>query len=234
MADETLLVLADEQDVAARTFVDRYRGEGARLLSPADLSCAGWRYLVGHPVDSVAIAGGLAYPAATLRGVITRLPSIGRWHLPHVADADRDYVASEMNAFLVAWLSALPCPVLNRPVLPSLSGPGWAWDQWVQLALALGVPVAPSRRSVRPGQPASMQASIPHGSVRIDIIGPAVVGHGDARLAVHARRLAEGAGVSLLGVQFDADHGDARLVGVDPWPNLSEPEIGAALMACLP
>lgn len=234
MAEQTLLVLADAQDVAAQAFVHRYRGEGARLLSPADLSCAGWRYRVGDAAGSVAVAGGLACPAAALRGVVTRLPAIGRWHLPHVADTDRDYVASEMNAFLVAWLSALPCPVLNRPVLPSLSGPGWCWDQWVRLAIASGVPVAPSRRAVRPGQPASMPAPIPHGSVRIDIIGATVVGHGHASLAAHARRLAEGAGVALLGVQFDGDHGDAQVVGVDPWPDLSEPRIGSALMACLP
>jgi hypothetical protein len=234
VAERPLLVLADEQDVAAQSFVARHRQDGACLVRPSDLSRAGWRHRVGDPAASVAVVDGVAIPAATLRGVITRLAAIVPSQLPHVAEADRDYVASEMNAFLGAWLSALRCPVLNRPFVPSLSGPAWCRERWARLALDLDVPVAPMRRELRPGQPAPAP-ELPQGTaIRIDVVGPTILGHAHPRLRSHARRMADAAGMALLGVRFDAQDRDARFVGADPWPDLSDGRIGDAMMDCVP
>jgi len=41
-----------------------------------------------------------------------RLPAVLATDLPHILISDRDYVASEMTAFLVYWLNALGKPVL--------------------------------------------------------------------------------------------------------------------------
>ena len=143
MKDPVLLVLADECDSAAAAFVARHRGEGARLLAPVDLSSPGWSYRVGDAANSVAMVAGERIAAEQLGGVMTRLAGISPAHLPHVVEADREYVAAEMSAFLLAWLSALPCPVWNRPAAPSLSGPAWRWEQWRQLAMQAGLNVAP-------------------------------------------------------------------------------------------
>jgi len=234
VADRPLLVLADERDVAAQAFVARHRAEGARLLKPSDLSRPGWCLRVGDPAAAVAVVEGGAIPASALRGVITRLAAIAPAQLPHVAEADRDYVASEMSAFLGAWLSALACPVMNRPFVPSLSGPVWRTEQWTRLALGLDIPVAPVRLTLRPGAP--MPAPPPPGKacVRLDVVGRAIIGHGHPQLRAHARRLADGAGMALLGVLFDAEDGHARFVGADRWPDLSELSIGGAVMECLP
>ena len=234
MADRPLLVLADERDGAAQAFVARHRAEGARLLQPSDLSRPGWCHRVGDPAAAVAVVEGRAIPASALRGVVTRLAAIAPAQLPHVAEADRDYVASEMSAFLGAWLSALACPVLNRPCVPSLSGPVWRTEQWAGLALALGVPVAPLRCVLRPGWPMPAPHPPDPAWLRLDVVGRAVIGHGHPRLHAHARRLAEGAGMALLGVFFDAQDGNARFVGADRWPDLSDRSIGDAVMDCLP
>lgn len=234
MAERPLLVLADAQDAAAQAFVARHRKEGARLLTPSDLSRAGWCHRVGDPAASIAVVDGLALPASMIRGVVTRLSAILPTQLPHVAEADRRYVASEMTAFLGAWLSALACPVVNRPRVPSLSGPAWCREQWTKRALDLDVPAVPVRRELRAGSSIAARNAVPAGCVRFDVVGPAVLGRGHPRLRSHARRLADGAGMALLGVLFDADDGDARFVGADPWPDLSDEAIGDALMDCMP
>ncbi|MBO9647921.1 MAG: hypothetical protein J7605_05370 [Variovorax sp.] len=234
MAERPLLVLADEQDVAAQAFVARHGKDGARLLKPSDLSCAGWCHRVGDPAASVATVEGRALPASMLRGIITRLGAIVPTQLPHVAEADRNYVASEMTAFLGAWLSALSCPVMNRPFVPSLSGPAWTREQWAKLAFDLDVPAVPVRRELRAGSPLPTPQTLPEGCVRFDVIGPTIVGQGHPRLRAHARRLADGAGMAMLGVLFDAKDGDARFVGADRWPDLSDEAIGEALMECMP
>jgi hypothetical protein len=44
-------------------------------------------------------------------------------------------VAAEMNAFLVAWLTSLTCPIFNRPTATSLCGPAWSVEHWrIQVA----------------------------------------------------------------------------------------------------
>jgi hypothetical protein len=139
-----------------------------------------------------------------------------------------------MSAFLGAWLSALACPVMNRPFVPSLSGPAWCREHWAKLALDLDVPVAPVRREVRPGLPMPEQPAPSGACVRLDVVGPTILGHGHPRLRAQARRIADGAGMALLGVRFDAEDGNARFVGADPWPDLSDQAIGDALMDCLP
>ncbi|SEB20197.1 hypothetical protein [Variovorax sp. YR216] len=234
MAERPLLVLADAQDVAAQAFVMRHHKDGARLLKPSDLSLAGWCHRVGDPAASVAVVDGLALPASMIRGVVTRLSAVAPTQLPHVAEADRGYVASEMTAFLGAWLSALACPVVNRPRVPSLSGPAWCQQQWTKRALDLDVPAVPVRRELRAGSTMPTQHTVPAGCVRFDVIGPTILGDGHPRLRSHARRLADSAGMALLGVYFDADDRDACFVGADPWPDLSDEAIGNALMECLP
>jgi hypothetical protein len=75
---------------------------------------------------------------------------------------------------------------------------------------------------------------VPEGCVRFDVVGPAILGDGHPRLRALARKIADGAGMALLGVLFDAEDGDARFVGADPWPDLSNEAIGDALMDGVP
>jgi hypothetical protein len=50
---------------------------------------------------------------------------VGEVSVLAVDSSHRKYVAAEFNAFLLAWLSAQSCPVLNRPTASCLSGPNW-------------------------------------------------------------------------------------------------------------
>jgi hypothetical protein len=59
----------------------------------------------------------------------------------------------------------------------------------------------------------------------VTIVGERCVG--DGRLAHPAHALARAADVTLLDVAFDAQD---RFVGVDPWPDLSRPDVAAALL----
>src|SRR5579864_5186086 len=104
-----IVVLASAHDVNARAIVAAWAPVRARLCTPADLSTPGWRHRVGEPKEATAVIGGERIPATAITGVLTRLPAVAADELAHIAAADRDYVASEMTAFLIAFLAALPC-----------------------------------------------------------------------------------------------------------------------------
>ena len=95
---------------------------------------------------ATAVIGGRPVKCDEITGVLIQRPCIFEQELLHISAVDRQYVAAEMNAFLISWLSRLTCPILNRPTAMSLSGPNWRPEQWVHAAAILGIPVSPTKK----------------------------------------------------------------------------------------
>ena len=115
-----ILILANGLDQQAHSLAQRW---GGTVLTPADLSQAGWHYELPQSTGSFAVASGRKIPVSDITGVLTRISCITERDLPDISDEDRSYVAAEMHAFLTAWLDSLDCPVLNRPTASCLCGP---------------------------------------------------------------------------------------------------------------
>jgi hypothetical protein len=172
----------------------------ARVVTARELSTSGWQH---HPIGTgdevLGLADG-AVSATALRGVVTRVGAIGAPDLPHIVPEDRDYVAAEMSAFLLSFLHALPCPVVNRPTPMSLMGPGWTTQRWRAAAVAIGLPVAESAEGTS-----------------VTVVGDRCFG--PASLAQPALALARHAGVELLTTRFSPD---GAVIDVDPWARVPE------------
>ncbi|MGH2356006.1 MAG: hypothetical protein ACRDJN_30740, partial [Chloroflexota bacterium] len=212
-------------------------------------SVAGWRHAPGQATAgaataSAAVIGGRRVTVDQIDGVLTRLPSVFPDELTHIVPADRTYVAAEMRAFLIAWLSTLPCPVLNRPSPGCLAGPAWSPEQWVRAATRLGIPARPFHRHAVPGGiPSAGHApgdasGASDGDIRppevvtvttVTIVGRRCLGTTERRLAAAARRLARAAGADLLSAHFDGPGSAARFLSADPWPDVSAPAVADAV-----
>ena len=183
----------------------------------------------GAPESSTVVIGGRSIAADGISGVLTRLPHVPERELVRISREDRRYVAAEMTAFLRSWLSTLRCPVLNRPVSTSLSGPGWCQEQWIHTAARLGIPVRPMRRSI--AFPADAAEAVPDPpDVTVTVVGERCLGPVNGVLAAQARSLARAAGVDLLSVRFGKGQ---ELLGADPWPDVSSPEVADAILEYL-
>jgi hypothetical protein len=223
-----LVIVANQHDPTARWLASRWQAQDALVLMPNDLSSPGWRYY-GGAGKSRAIIGGREVSSEDIQGVLTRMPAVFEWELGHIVPADRQYVAAEMNAFLVAWLASLSCPMLNRPHASSISGPGWNHEQWVALAAQLGIPVRPVHRStlLASGQPATEP------TCKLIVVGDRCFGAAASQLTDSARSLAAAAGTALLGVQFNGPDADAKLLTASLWPDVGSPEIADAMLRWL-
>ena len=145
-----LVVVASRYDEIARSLVDCWAKQGAKLLTCDDLSVVGWRHSLrgvggdSSPLlDSTAVVDGQVVGVEEISGVLIRLPYVFEQELLHIVPDDRAYVAAEMQAFLISWLSRLKCPVLNRPTPSYLLGANWRPQQWVYAAAQVGIPVRP-------------------------------------------------------------------------------------------
>jgi|SRR5579863_7910605 len=233
-----LVVLAGRDDLPAQRLVAGWP-DTARVLTCGDLCRPGWCYRPGRP-GGTAVVDGESVDVAELEGVLTRLPAAMPNELREIDPNDRQYVASEMTACLVAWLSELECPVLNRPAPWSLMGPPWAPERWTLEAGRLGIPVVEARSVVAdlpaaaPPAAGSPAADSGRDLTTVTVVGRRVIGdtteiHGEAAL-----RLAGAAKVQLLRVHFSAEEGrPPRFTAADFWLDLDDPRVAAALPACL-
>jgi len=223
------LVLASRSDAAAISFATS-AGPEIRLMTPADLSQPGWKFRLGDVASSMAMIAGQPVPSAAIAGVLTRLPGVAEHDLPHIVASDRAYVAAEMSAFLLAWLTALDCPLVNRPTPQCLSGPMWRPEQWVVLANRLGISARPViRRAARENASVTGDGAV-SAATTITIVGRQHVGEDDETLVKRAHALADAACVDLLAVQFDGCGADAHFVGASSWLDLADERVAIKVM----
>lgn len=229
--NKVVVVVAGGWDPVAQALASRVSGGDVRLLTPLDLSTAGWRYRAGRVSQSRAVVDGVGLDSRAIHGVLTRLPSISADQLTWIDPDDRAYVAAEMQAFLLAWLTELPCPVLNRPTPTCLAGPFWRHERWTLVAARLGMPVEPVRRMapVLPSVPPALPPSVTS-AAQVTVVGRQCVGAVDPMLARQARDLAAAASTELLTVWFDGPDGGARFLGATPWPDLATDELMSAVL----
>lgn len=223
-----LVVLASRHDCHANELVERWTADDAALLSCEDLFSPGWRYYPSDLANSRAVVGGRVVPVVAFRGVLSLRPAVVIEELSAISAADREYVATEMNAFLIAFLSSLPCRVLNRPTPTCLSGPNWRAEQWTLAAARAGIPIAPTHRHVPPS-PETRRDSSCEDSVEAIVVGGRCLGLVDQSLACHAHELARAVGVELLGVWFSHSRGGARFIGANLWPDVTRADVADAI-----
>lgn len=222
-----IIVVASRYDQGARTLVTRGGTDRVALLTCADLSVPGWRHYIAASGTSAAVIGGRQVALPEITGVVTCLPSVSELELLHIVPSDRPYVAAEMTAFLLAWLSALRCPVVNRPSPTCLSGPYWRPEQWAYVASQIGMRVQPVYRRVAFSE--ASPPAVPE-STTVTVVGERCLERVDTAVMMGARRLARAANVEMLAARFSDSGADAVFLGADPWPDLTSRETADAVL----
>ena len=196
---------------------------------------ASWHFEPGAAERSALVVDGRRVVAGELTAVLSRLPWVDPARLEAIVPDDRAYVAAETSASLVAWLAALPCPVLNRPTPACLVGPAWAPQQWALAAARAGLRVAAVEERAARGGRCAEAAPSPVRATRatVTVVGGRCVGEVAPALVAGALRLATEARVALLGVSFDGAEADAHFLGATPTPDLDTPAALHALVARL-
>jgi hypothetical protein len=224
-----LVVIASRYDTTAQNLVARWAAHDAVLLTSADLSIAGWRHYIGSARASTAVASGRVVDVANITGVLTRLPWVVEAELPHIVADDRTYVATEMSAFLLSWLSSFTCPVINRPQPGCLIGPNWREAQWPRLASKIGIPARATQRHIK-FSTGSTQQAFDGPVVAVTVVGDYCFGLAEATLNDYARRISKAAGVDLLTAYFSEESPAAKFLGIRLCPEILSDEMADAVL----
>ena len=229
-----LLVLANAWDPRGVALREAWDSAGARLVTPADLSQAGWSFDPSAPGTGHAVIERQCTPVKDIEGICVLLPAVLENDLPHIAADDRSYVAAEMTAFLWAWLAALPCPKVNPPTAGCLCGPNWRTERWIQLATRLGLPTRGTARFAgfpdRPDPARQAGQAEQKAWQTVVVAGDRTFGEVDRDSAEWAALMAGAAGARLLNVHIGRDADGAFVLGADVWADVSLPGVADALL----
>lgn len=225
----TVLVVAGEGDAEAHALPVRLPDLDVRLLTPADLSCAGWEFRPGC-ATGIAVASGSPLATQELAAVLVRLPWVREHDVLRVDAADRTYAAAEMSAFLLAWLSALACPVINRPSTSCLAGPLWRPQRWIRAAASVGLRVGPVRCTTAAATDRRPPAAeVP--TVIATVVGERCLGVEEPAVAGRLCELARLSGAAALTVGLSDAGAEARFLAASPWPDLADDDVLDAVLA---
>jgi len=213
-----LLVLGSALDSEPSRLTRCWRRAGRQvaIVTPADLSRPGWRLRCGRPAESTAALAEGVLAGPDIDGIVSALAVVWPYDLPHIAEIDRAYVAQEMSAFLLAWLSELACPVIDRPTAVSLAGCGRSAFEWAAIADQQGLRAEP----LWSGE-----------TVGVTVVGGrAADGSCDGTLAAAAATIAAAAGRSLVTLRFASGAASPTLVGADARPEVGHEAAADALL----
>ncbi len=240
-----LIVLASGHDASAASLVRRWRGHHARLLSPTDLSQPGWHWQPGAPSLSTLVLEGDVVPASSIRGCVSLLSAVSPAELRHIDPSDRDYIASEMTAFLLAWLSSLPGRLVNRPTPLCLTGPRLPIERWRMLASRVGLPLCASKRHVRsfanrqPAEASLDTAGRTNGALRIHSV-PLVASRClldsvelPEQIVDGLQRLSTEVKAGLLTATLERSDDQWQFVSAAPTVDVTRPDVADAILTVL-
>lgn len=224
-----IVLFSSGQEPVTAELAQRWAQHGAVPMTPLDLSRRGWVLDDGCCGLAECVVDGQRRSCHDISGILVRATHVAAEDLSHIVEPERRYVAAEMTAFLIHWLTQLVCPVLNRPSASCLGGPGWHPEHWAVMAGRVGLDARPVQRwaGVEPAE----TATISEGTRVVTVVGQRVFGDGSLALHEKALALARLARTDL--VRFVFGNGNERLVGADPFPLPHDPEIEEAVLATL-
>jgi hypothetical protein len=232
-----LLILAARSDASAAALTRRWHGSGARLLNCEALSRRGWVFDPAAPARGEFVLDGERVQVSSVRGAVSLLSSVHPAELAHIVPEDREYVASEMMAFLVAWLSSLPATVLNRPSPLCLTGPYLRHEQWLGEASRAGLPVrAWTLRVPTPANPADAMGSPPtEKNTTVTVVSGRFVPCPEVpdRVGAAVAAMASSVGAGLLTATFVDSGRCLEFVGAEPTVDVTRDDVADAMLAAL-
>jgi len=223
---DNIIVLMSKYDLSFDVFMSCSDEFNIKILVPEDISKAGWYYDDSNQKNSTIVIGTDIIPEQEITGVITRLPAVTEEELPHIREQDKLYAAAEMNAFLLAWLTSLDCPVINSPTENCLCGPNLSQEQWVYYVARMGIPTEESSRRIhfRDKEIFSEQANYSN-YYSATVIGDVCLGDVHQNLMIYSKKIARAFCIDFLQVIFSHKDKNARFVSANLWPEITSEKV---------
>jgi hypothetical protein len=197
------------------------------LVTAESLACSSrWEHRLNSSTTQIKItlSNGLLIDGSQIRGVLNRLHAPSEFTSQRAVPSDRAYAQSELLAFYLSWMHALPGAVINRPKPMGLCGSWFHPSEWAIRASRAGLRTPVYRQAARDNHsqlcrtpPSGQAASQRLIALRGEVFGGEVPGG----VAQACGRLVAEAETEMLGIDLVRDNsGEWTFDGAMPSPDL--------------
>jgi hypothetical protein len=195
-------------------------------VRPAMLSQAIWSHYVderGRVETQLTLPGRPALLSSQVRAVFNRIQHLPMPSFLHGSAQDRDYAATEFQALMQSWLASFGDRILHSLRNQPLLSPQLPMLRWAQAAAVQGLPVA--QRDA--GMPAL------EWDATVLVAGSQTTGVLAGRYGRACMAASQALGFAVLEFRFVRRDNAFELVGVSPYPALTDLEDIDAVAACI-
>jgi len=226
-----ILLLASLVDKKALAFATEFPNPAAvSVVTCRDIAEDSSTFCYPDFLASTITLHGQTISVFSIRGVINLLPAVYPDELVFYPPEEREYQASEFHALLTFFLSALACPVINRPTPSSLTGPYLNPIGWYNMAHQLDIPVS----SVSLDSDAFVNPFTPRQSetvVEVSCLGGSVISRSHTIADDYTITLARAAKVEYLKVVYnDGGQEGLQIISAHAVPDIANARTRKALI----
>ncbi|HYK44281.1 MAG TPA: hypothetical protein VEV83_03875 [Parafilimonas sp.] len=139
-----ILLISNIANEAAPAWVSSLPAGAVSLITASDFNRS---FKAGISVNNFSSSSltinGYETTPDELTGVIVTIPAFSPIEFYYINQEDREYVCSEVNAFMNYFLTALKCKKINPPTRRSLGGLWFQKFEWLKIARKLNIPIVP-------------------------------------------------------------------------------------------
>lgn len=213
-----IVITCSNLDDNVKLLKAKWPNNNALLLSVNDLTSPGWEVSSQDFSQSKFVAEETIWPVTDIEGIINLLPAIAPYELFKIVEEDRDYVASELNAFLFYFLSKMKCPFLNKLSMFNLSGPFIKPEEWIMECRKAGIPVCLKlENNTGFYQPA-------HAIYTVSYLNGIIYNNEYVLYEKGIRKLAENTGLNHFAIRFIKEENSSYFHSITTYPNVNDDE----------
>ena len=192
-----IVVVGSAHDRVAASLVKAWPSAG--LLSAEDLTSPGWVW--GSDDDARQwIVNGRTVNDTQITGVFVRRSTVYPEELLSTHPQDRSYLASEIQAFLVAVLASTKALVVNPVRNGSLGEETLRPEIWGRFAVNAGLSLRPFKLSSKPGRERPLKLK------SVDVVGDQALGDLPEQYRTRSKTLVQQLGLYWARCVFDGNY----------------------------
>ncbi len=221
-----ILIIASNLDDQAKQLKAKWENDSIALLSVNDLTSPGWEISSDNFLRSRFIAEGNVWSVKEITGIINILPVISPYELFKIVAEDRQYVASELNAFLFYFLTKFKCPILNKPSAFNLSGPFIKQAEWLKECVKVSLPVY----SYHAKSDSKFHSSLQKEKLQsVSFIDNYIYGNDKINFKKKIKALAANTGLNCFNIHFKEKDSRFYFYAITTYPDFNNPKTVALI-----
>jgi hypothetical protein len=223
-----ILILASIYNERAKSYVKQFPDSSASLITCSDIAEHKLKIFYPDFNNSEITIAGRTLSVREITGVINLLPVVLPEELFFFPEKEREYQSAEIQALLTFFLSALSCPVINKPSALSLNGNVNSHVNQIEFAIQCKFPVV---KSLFDSSKVSshFKAGIDEEIFEVDYFNAEIISNSTAETDDFVRKLASHAGVIYLKVFFSKMKKNIRFLRASAIPDIENTALHKAI-----